>query len=692
MTTGVIGLPTPTSSFLGRERELADANQLLRGSRLVTVTGPGGAGKTRFALELARRAGDERRQEYEDGVFASFLAPLRDPSLVLATIAQTLSIREQPGQLALDAIASSLGGRSMLLVLDNLEHLLACRDDVGRVVAACPGLSLLVTSRERLRIHGEVEYELPPMKQTEGVSLFCERAFIEPSATVEEVTLRLEGLPLAIELAAARTKLLTPKQLLERLSSRLDLLKAGSDVDPRQETLRATIRWSYDLLFSEEQTIFARLSVFVGGCTLEAAAEVALASAGALESLIDKSLLLRSDTELGPRFGMLETIREFAFEMLDASGEADSVFAAHSRYFGRLAETLASERYGTSSAEQRSHFEADGANLQAVLSRAIRDEDASTALRLVRNLGDLMHGSSGTHESLRIAKEALSLPGGDAGDRAHALLRASRFAAVLGDADEYRSLSMASEAIFADARDTRGRWSVVQERLFYEGVFRDYATAIREGERALIIAREIDDGALEMITISTLAVVRVEWQYLHGFPDRDVVRQARKDLDDVFAWVQDFGTRFDNVVMTFNVACALCLLSEHEEALDLTQRSLRIGVNDRVQWALLKEDVLWIGFAAVALEIYRVGVRLVSLGLFEFEKEGQPLQPATARLRLETEAAARAALGDETFEQEMRLGRELAPAEAIELALTLRSGSGKSDAYRRVEREVTSDE
>ena len=379
---------------------------------------------------------------------------------------------------------------------------------------------------------------------------------------------------------------------------------------------------------------------------------------------------------------MLETIREFAFEMLAASGEADSVFAAHSRYFGRLAETFASERYGASSAEQRSHFEADGANLQTVLSRAIRDEDASTALRLVRNLGDLMYDSGGTRDSLRIAREALSLPGGDAGDRAHALLRASRFAAVLGDAAEYRSLSMASEAIFADARDTRGCWSVVQERAFYEGQLGDHTTAIREGERALALACEIADRTLEITTIAVLATLRVEWQYLHGFPDPDVVRQARKDFDDVYAWVQDFGTRFDNVVMTFNIACALCLLSEHEEALDLTQRSLRIGVKDRVQWALLKEDVLWIGFAAVALEMYRVGMRLVSRALFEFEKEGQPLQPATARLRLETEAAAEAALGDEAFEEEMRAGRELSPEQAIELALGLSAstrGAGIAD-------------
>ena len=196
------------------------------------MTGPGGAGNSRFALELARRAEDERRQDYEDGVFASFLAPLRDPSLVLATVAQTLSIRERPGQSALDAISSSLDGQRVLLVLDNLEHLLACRDDVGGLIAACPGLSLLVTSRERLRIRGEVEYELPPMEQAESVSLFCERAFIEPSATVEEVTQRLDGLPLAIELAAARTKLLTPKQLLERLSSRLDLLKPEASGSP----------------------------------------------------------------------------------------------------------------------------------------------------------------------------------------------------------------------------------------------------------------------------------------------------------------------------------------------------------------------------------------------------------------------------------------------------------------------------
>jgi class 3 adenylate cyclase len=286
-------LPTPASSFLGRDNELFEADALLRQTRLLTVHGPGGQGKTRFALELARRAREERFSDYEDGVFSCFLASLRDPSLVLATICQTLSVPDEAGRSALESLSSHLQGKMLLLLLDNLEHLLACAVELSQLLSVCPELTLLVTSRELLRIDGELPYALPPLAYEESVSLFCERARAEPAEPIRLLCDRLEGLPLAIELAAARMTLLTPEQLLERLSQRLDLLKGGRDADPRQQTLRATIEWSYDLLSAAEQELFARLSVFIGGCTLEAAEEVAEAELDTLESLLDKSLLRR---------------------------------------------------------------------------------------------------------------------------------------------------------------------------------------------------------------------------------------------------------------------------------------------------------------------------------------------------------------------------------------------------------------
>ena len=252
-------LPAPTTSFLGRERELAEAAGLLATSRLLTISGPGGAGKTRFALELARR----QAQGYPDGVYWVPLATLTDPTLVREAIARALEINGD--------LADEVGDTQLLVLLDNLEQVVGAAPELTSLLSACPRLTLVCTSRERLRVQPEAEYELPALETEDGVSIFCERSSFEPSDTIRELCARLEGLPLAIELAAARTRLLSPEQLLERLSGRLDLLKGARDADPRQQTLRATIDWSYELLTQDEQLLFQRLSIFTGGCTLEAA-------------------------------------------------------------------------------------------------------------------------------------------------------------------------------------------------------------------------------------------------------------------------------------------------------------------------------------------------------------------------------------------------------------------------------------
>jgi predicted ATPase len=316
-------LPRPASSFLGREAELEEVLAKIEGgARLLTLTGPGGTGKTRLAIEAAATL----VPKYRAGVFWVGLASLRDPALVTETIAQTLGAK--------DGLAAHIGERELCLLLDNLEQVVECASELSELLQACPNLTLLVTSRELLRISGEVEYAVPPLAEPEAVSLFCERAQLEPSDEIVELCARLDSLPLAVELAAARCKALTPAQILERLSGRLDLLKGGRDTDPRQQTLRATIEWSYDLLFPEEQTLFARLSVFAGGCTLEAAEEVCDADLDTLQSLVEKSLL-RFTNE---RYWMLETIREYAGERLEDAGEARNLRKRHAEFFMKLAE------------------------------------------------------------------------------------------------------------------------------------------------------------------------------------------------------------------------------------------------------------------------------------------------------------------------------------------------------------------
>src|SRR5436309_14831704 len=273
-------LPHPASSFVGRRRERDELVGLLgNGARLVTLPGPGGSGKTRLAIEAA----SELVSAFKAGVFWVGLARLRDPAVVAEEIAQTLGAKEE--------LAKHVGERELLLLLDNFEQVVEAAPELSKLLQACPNLRLLITSRELLRIAGEVEYAVSPLAEPEALELFCERSRLEPDETLAELCRRLDDLPLAVELAAARTRVLPPSQILDRLGQRLDLLKGGRDADPRQRTLRATIEWSHDLLTGEEKQLFARLAVFVGGCTLEAAEDVCDAEFDVLQSLVEKSLL-----------------------------------------------------------------------------------------------------------------------------------------------------------------------------------------------------------------------------------------------------------------------------------------------------------------------------------------------------------------------------------------------------------------
>jgi predicted ATPase/class 3 adenylate cyclase len=329
-TPGSVDLPTPATPFLGRESELFDAVAIAleRDPRVLTIVGPGGTGKTRFAIELARLLAEDA-----DGgtVFVPF-APVSDPDLVLPAVAQALGAAAASPE----SIAAALRSRRTHVVLDNLEHLLpGAADAVASLLAAAPELCLLVTSRETLRIQGEEEFDLPPLREDEAIELFLTRARsvgaeLEPNEAIYGLCRELDRLPLALELAAARTKLLSPEALVERLGSRLDVLRATRDADPRHATLRTTIGWSYELLSPTEQQLFGQLSVFAAGCTLESADAVCAADLVELESLLDKSLLRRRTGQLGEdRVFMLETIREFAAERLGETDEGATVRRRH---------------------------------------------------------------------------------------------------------------------------------------------------------------------------------------------------------------------------------------------------------------------------------------------------------------------------------------------------------------------------
>jgi predicted ATPase len=301
-------LPIPATQFLGREQELADVRRLLGrdDSRLLTLTGAGGSGKTRLALHAAGEVADA----YPDGVWWVPLAPLADPADVGPAAARALG--------GGGSLPELIDGRRLLLLLDNFEHVVEAAPEVAAVLAECQHADVLVTSRERLRVQGEHVYPVPVLERAQSRRLFVARASaaqpdFEPGERLDELCECLDDLPLALELAAARTSLLSTEQLLDRLGNRLDLLKGGRDSETRQRTLRATIEWSYELLDPDERKLLAALSVFRGGWTLEAAEQVADGDVELMQSLVDKSLVRRWESD---RFGMLETIREFAAEQL----------------------------------------------------------------------------------------------------------------------------------------------------------------------------------------------------------------------------------------------------------------------------------------------------------------------------------------------------------------------------------------
>jgi predicted ATPase/DNA-binding XRE family transcriptional regulator len=359
-------LPAPTTPILGREREEAMALHLLRreGKRLVTLTGAGGVGKTRLALQVAWVA----REDYPDGAAFASLATLTDPDLVPPTLAAALGVRIVGRPRVEDALGAFLAERETLVVLDNLEQVLPAAPFVARLLGECPGLTVLATSREPLRLRGEQEVEIGPLaipaEGTSGspeelsriasVALFLERAAsVQPAfaltegnrEAVAEICRRLDGLPLALELAAAQMKYVSPGRLVDQLSYRLEVLRGGArDLPPRQQTMRDTVAWSYDLLQPREQVVFCHLAVFSGGCTEETVSSVLHGTGmttvellAALRALVDKSLL-RAEAGGETRFTMLETIRDYARERLEANGEAATVRQRHARYFVAVAE------------------------------------------------------------------------------------------------------------------------------------------------------------------------------------------------------------------------------------------------------------------------------------------------------------------------------------------------------------------
>ena len=487
-TLDATNLPVVSLPLVGREQELEELVALLsNGTRLLTVTGPGGTGKTRLALQVAAELVGTQR----DGVFWVPLAGLSDPELLTSELAQTVGAR--------DDLAAFLRGKELLLLLDNFEHLLVGAPAVARLLASSSDLRVLVTSRAPLRVSGEREFRLEPLPAGDASALFVERARgvgkeLAPDSTVEAICRRLDGLPLAIELAAARTKLLGVEALLERLDSALPLLTGGArDAPERQRTLRATIEWSYDLLDPAGQELFARLAVFAGSSPLTAAEEVCDADLDALAALVDLSLLKPVGED---RFLMLETIREYAREKLDESADADNLRRRHAEFFRRLAEDAYAGRFDAE-AESAERLETDHDDLRAALDW-LAAHDADAALELAGALGWFWLSRGLLEEGNRRLSDALAASGNRARAQARALTAVGALTARRGDLASGRM--QLDEAIglwheLGDRDELASALDALGWPLIYDAG--DAAGALAAFEQSLELRREFGDPAGE---------------------------------------------------------------------------------------------------------------------------------------------------------------------------------------------------
>jgi predicted ATPase/class 3 adenylate cyclase len=532
-------LPMQLTSFIGRERELAEVKQLLSKTRLLTLTGPGGTGKTRVALQIA----EELLPSFADGVWLAELAPLTDASFIPQTIAAIFGLRELPNMPIINIITDYLRAKQLLLILDNCEHLTeACAKLSDHLLHSCPQLKIIASSREVLGIAGETAYRVPSLSLPdsgqvtreavigfESVQLFVERASAanpkfnltdENASAVAQICRRLDGIPLALELAAARSLVFSPEEIASHLGDRFKLLTGGNRTAlERHQTLRALINWSYDLLSEEERTLFRHLSVFAGDWRFEAAEAVCpdLDVLNLLTQLVNKSLVMVDEQVNETRYHLLETIRQYGRDQLLEAGNAEQVRNRHLDFFLKLAEEAESHYNSLQELEWMSQLEADNDNLRAALEWAM-EQDVLRALRLGTALYPFWNRHGQEAEGCRILRQALArlkaLPRaeGEATHRRMALqVKAMGALEVLSFAqgDFVSSLNVAEEVIELSRRINEKH--SLSEALFYLGIVKaflgDAEISVSMAEEALTLARELGDRVLLGLGLTNMAGV-----------------------------------------------------------------------------------------------------------------------------------------------------------------------------------------
>jgi predicted ATPase/class 3 adenylate cyclase/DNA-binding CsgD family transcriptional regulator len=713
-------LPAYVSSFIGRGTELAEVRALADGCRLVTLTGAGGAGKTRLGLQVAAGMADVA----EDGVWFADLAPLADPDLVAVTVAHVLGIRQEPGRAVLDTLVDAVGGRSLLVVLDNCEHVIgACAKLADALLRGCPNLALLATSREPLGIDGERVYRVPSMSTpadgddagaiwaTEAVRLLADRAaaqgaplaWDEPAAQLTgRICRRLDGIPLAVELAAARLRVMPAAELEARLDERFALLTGGSRTAlPRQQTLRAMVDWSWELLTGPERAVLAALSVFAGGFSLTAAEAVAsgpdVPAADVLVclgALVDKSLVQFDDIGAGAgRFRLLETVRQYAAWQLDADGQAaaDAARTAHRDYYLALAEAAALQLLAADQAAWLDRLDAELDNLRAAIAFSLTQEDPAPGLRLATALRSYWKIRGYATEGADALRALLEAPAAQPASllRARALEAAAR---LHDQADGFATAAQYCEEALAIARDAD------DERLIADLLQQQAWILLRQGQRdaalplieqGLALARRIGHAHLTGMLLSNRAFARHS-QGDHAGAASDTAEALRltreagdrlqvgtilgnlgyielsaNDLDaasrhlaEALDIARTFNARDGMVYATFNLGMTEYLSGSPETAEALFEESLelarRLGMKANMAYALLGLALAGHGRTTAASQ-----ARLHGAGEQAIADLGYALEPLEERLAGLAHQRLRAAMGAEAFEAEYAAGRAL---------------------------------
>ena len=648
-------LPVPATPFLGRETEVAGLTQLLARDdiRLVTLTGPGGTGKTRLALQAAADAADH----FADGVWWVPLAALRDPQLILESASRALGAGAD--------LTEHIGDKQLLLLLDNFEHLVAAAEQLAPLLAACPNLTLLVTSREPLHLAGEQEVAVDPLGADDAVELFLTRAVaarrdFRADGEVAEICARLDHLPLAIELAAARVKVLSPRALLERLDQRLTLLAGGArDAPDRQRTLRATIEWSHDLLGSHEQRLFAQLAVFRGGWTLEAAEQITGADLDTLQSLVEKSLV-RVRPESG-RFWMLETIRQFAAERLETSSEADDLRRRRSATFLALAQD-AEPHVLRDDPGWVERLEADHDNLRATLDQLIADRDVAAASRLAAALWRFWYLKNHFREGLARFEAVLALADAPTADRATMLRGASVMALNLGDSAAGARFAFAARELDEALGNA---WGVAYSTMMLGNCFSEASDTTRDLARARDYLAEsasrfeaIGDLYYALIAMSNRAWIVGEL----GDP-----AEERRMHEQSLILARQLG----NAGIEANALAQLGVAARDDGDLEEAARLVAMSIDIEHRRGMTVNVATNLGRMASVVARQGDGLRAATLlgaeeGLYERSSSRVPWW--ANRRRDETIAIVRASVAPDVIERALAAGRSMGLDEAVALS------------------------